>query len=98
MPQAHQGKLQQAIAQRGPALVVALLGALCETCPRNLMRPAAMLLHRLLAMPGLQETARSWLATALQSAELQGASWYPPGYSGCGVCCCTSNVSPVYHS
>ncbi len=73
MPQAHQGKLQQAITQRGPALVVALLGALCETCPRNLMRPAAMLLHRLLAMPGLQETARSWLATALQSAELQGA-------------------------
>ena len=47
--QANQGRVLQCVAEQGPALVQALLAALCNTCPRNLMRSLAMLLHGLLA-------------------------------------------------
>lgn len=48
-----------------------MLRALCDTAPRNQMRPLGLLLHSLLAQYG--GPAAGWLASSLRSSELQGA-------------------------
>ena len=47
---------------------------MCDTVPRGLVRPTAMLLQALMASgQPLQGPACAWLAAAMQSAEFRGA-------------------------
>ena len=69
-------ELRQSVSQQGEAITFSVLRALCDTAPRNQMRPLGLLLHSLLAQYGAP--AAAWLAGSLQSPDLQGAACTPP--------------------
>lgn len=68
----RQAGLDAALAGGGEALVRALLAALCDTCPRHLMRTAADCLRAVVGHPTLGGAAPGWLATTLSSGALPG--------------------------
>mmetsp|Transcript_17088 Transcript_17088/g.51068 ORF Transcript_17088/g.51068 Transcript_17088/m.51068 type:complete len:994 (+) Transcript_17088:167-3148(+) len=68
--QAQYPQLRQSISQQGEGITFTVLRALCDTAPRNQMRPLGLLLHSLLAQYG--GPAAGWLASSLRSSELQG--------------------------
>lgn len=72
--QAHLDAVHAVLAGQGEALTAALLAALCDTCPRHLMRPAADCLRKLLVHPTLGQAARGWLAAAAGSGQLPGVA------------------------
>lgn len=71
---AHLEAVRGMLAGQGEALVGALLAALCDTCPRHLMRNAADCVRQLLGHPVLGAAAAGWLATAAGSGQLPGVS------------------------
>ena len=67
-------QLRPSINQQGEAVTFSVLLALCDTAPRNQMRPLGLLLHSLLAQ--YKDPAGAWLAASLRSSELQSEpSW-----------------------
>ena len=70
---AHVEAVRGVLGSQGKALVGALLAALCDTCPRHLMRNAADCVRQLMAHPALGAAAAGWLAAAAGSGQLPGA-------------------------
>lgn len=63
----------RALAPRGDALVRALVLGMCDTAPRQLLRPLAGVLYGLLTSPWLGAPAAQALLAALQAPGLPGA-------------------------
>jgi hypothetical protein len=70
--QAHLDAVHSALTSEGEVLVRSLLFALCDTCPRQLMRAAADCTRKLLTHPVLSTNARTWFAAAATSSQLPG--------------------------
>jgi hypothetical protein len=72
--QAHGHAVRRCMASQGEVLLWALLWAVCESAPRQLMRTLARPLRALLtdADEAQRENARRWLMTALRSPEFPG--------------------------
>ncbi|KAI8465208.1 MAG: armadillo-type protein [Monoraphidium minutum] len=63
----------RALAPRGEALARALVLGVCDTAPRQLLRPLAGVLYALLTSPSLGPPGAAWLLAALQAPGLPGA-------------------------
>lgn len=74
LTQTHLDAVHAVLATQGEALTARLLAALCDTCPRHLMRNAADVLRKLLGHPTLGRAAAGWLAAAAASGQLPGAA------------------------
>lgn len=61
-----------ALMAQGQSMVEALLRALCDTCPRQLMRNAGDRLRSLLTHPVLGQNAAGWVQGTVMSGQLPG--------------------------
>ena len=74
-PGVCQGQLDAvhaALVAQGQSMVEALLCALCDTCPRQLMRIAGDRLRALLTHPVLGQNAAGWMQATIMSGQLPG--------------------------
>ena len=65
------------LQQQGPALVAALLRAAADSCPSQLLRPLALLLHALLSSGPLQAARQHLVGHALADPAFPGALHLP---------------------
>eukprot|EP00887_Chlorella_sp_A99_P002079 scaffold21.g2079.t1 len=72
LKQSHLDAAHAALGAQGEVLVAALLAALCDSCPRHLMRAAADCLRATVSHPALGPHAGGWLTAALASGVLPG--------------------------
>lgn len=70
--QAHLAALYALLARQGEVLVHAIMCALCDTCPRQLMRIASSTLRAMLSHPTLGSAAGTWFRYSLASGALPG--------------------------
>lgn len=85
------GAVRGVLAASGEAVVGGLLAALCDTCPRHLMRNAADVLRKLLAHRALGGAAAGWLRGAATSGVLPGCS---DGYLAADDCATFAALAP----
>lgn len=74
LKQVHMDAAHAALAAQGEALVQSLLAALCDSCPRHLMRSAADCLRQTVLHPALGQQARGWVTAVLASGQLPGVA------------------------
>lgn len=91
LTQAHLDAVHGVLAAQGEALTARLLAALCDTCPRHLMRNAADVLRKLVGHPSLGRAAAGWLAAAAASGQLPGAA---DGYLTPDDCATFASLAP----
>ncbi|KAL4452382.1 hypothetical protein ABPG75_008044 [Micractinium tetrahymenae] len=89
--QAQLDAVHGVLAAQGEVLTARLLAALCDTCPRHLMRNAADVLRKLLGHPALGRAAAGWLAAAAASGQLPGAA---DGYLTSDDCASFASLAP----
>lgn len=89
--QGHLDAVHGVLAAQGEVLTTRLLAALCDTCPRHLMRNAADVLRKLLGHPALGRAAAGWLAAAAGSGQLPGAAG---GYLTPDDCAAFAGLAP----
>ncbi|KAI3438234.1 hypothetical protein D9Q98_000671 [Chlorella vulgaris] len=88
---AHLHASHRVLMAQGPGLVAALLAAVCDTCPRHLMRNAADCIRRMLLNPALTQQTYAWLAAAASSSQLPGVA---DGYLSAEDCATFAAVAP----
>jgi hypothetical protein len=88
---AHLDASHRVLMAQGPGLVAALLAAVCDTCPRHLMRNAADCIRRMLLNPALTQQTYAWLAAAASSSQLPGVA---DGYLSAEDCATFAAVAP----
>ena len=74
--QALRAQLHSFLEQQGPQLLGALLRAAADSCPTQLLRPLALLLHPLLSGGPLQAARRQLLGQILAETSFPG-EWLP---------------------